>query len=154
MPEWLFDLVLRGVEVLEWLAILIARLGVGLMFAISGWHKLRNPERHRQMVETMGRASVPCPWLTGPLVATTEVTAGSLLVLGLLTTPAAAALLVVTIVAIATVTIDEVDGKRPTNWLENFLYMPEVLYVIILLWLITSGPGAISLDYLLWRAVA
>jgi putative oxidoreductase len=154
VPEWVLDLLLRGVELLEWFAILIARLGVGLMFAISGWHKLRNPERHRQMVETMGRASIPCPWLAGPLVATTEVTAGTLLVVGLLTTLAAAALLVVTTVAIATVTIDEVDGKRPSNWLENFLYMPEALYVIILAWLITSGPGIVSLDYLLWRAAS
>jgi hypothetical protein len=31
-------------------------------------------------------------------------------------------------------------------WPDDFLYLPEVLYVMILVWLIFSGPGRYSLD--------
>ena len=31
-------------------------------------------------------------------------------------------------------------------WLDDFLYLPEALYVIILIWLICSGPGPYSID--------
>jgi uncharacterized membrane protein YphA (DoxX/SURF4 family) len=35
--------------------------------------------------------------------------------------------------------------------LDEFLYLPEVLYVMILGWLIFSGPGRYSLDGLIVR---
>ena len=38
-------------------------------------------------------------------------------------------------------------------WLDDFLYLPEVLYVIILVWLIFSGPGRYSIDGLIARRV-
>lgn len=131
--------------------ILVARVSVGLMFAISGWHKLRDPTRHQQLVETLERASIPCPWMTGPLIATTELVAGVCLAAGFLAIPAAAALLVLTTVAIATVAVKQVKARRVANWLENFLYLPEVLYFVLLLWLIAAGPGAISFDKLIWQ---
>ena len=37
------------------------------------------------------------------------------------------------------------------DWLDDFLYLPEVMYIIIFLWLISSGPGRLSVDY--WIAV-
>jgi putative oxidoreductase len=36
------------------------------------------------------------------------------------------------------------------NWLDDFLYLPEVLYVLFFAWLICSGPGRFSVDY--WLA--
>jgi putative oxidoreductase len=41
-------------------------------------------------------------------------------------------------------------GPSPLNWLDYFLYFPEVLYVLFFFWLICSGPGKFSLDY--WLA--
>jgi putative oxidoreductase len=38
----------------------------------------------------------------------------------------------------------------PFNWLDDFLYLPEVLYVLFFIWLICSGPGRFSVDY--WLA--
>ncbi len=38
----------------------------------------------------------------------------------------------------------------PLNWLDDFLYLPEVLYVLFFIWLICSGPGKFSVDY--WLA--
>ena len=37
-------------------------------------------------------------------------------------------------------------GLSPLNWLDDFLYLPEVLYVLIFIWLICSGPGKFSVD--------
>jgi putative oxidoreductase len=41
-------------------------------------------------------------------------------------------------------------GLSPPDWLDNFLYLPEVLYVLSFIWLICSGPGKVSVDY--WLA--
>ena len=41
-------------------------------------------------------------------------------------------------------------GLSPLNWLDDFLYLPEVLYMLFFIWLICSGPGNFSLDY--WLA--
>jgi uncharacterized membrane protein YphA (DoxX/SURF4 family) len=41
-------------------------------------------------------------------------------------------------------------GVSPLNWLDDFLYLPEVLYVLLFIWLICSGPGKFSVDY--WLA--
>jgi putative oxidoreductase len=37
-------------------------------------------------------------------------------------------------------------GLSPFNWLDDFLYLPEVLYVLFFIWLICSGPGKFSVD--------
>jgi putative oxidoreductase len=37
-------------------------------------------------------------------------------------------------------------GLSPLNWLDDFLYLPEVLYVLFFSWLICSGPGKFSID--------
>ena len=42
----------------------------------------------------------------------------------------------------------------PLAWLDDFLYLPEVLYVMILAWLIFSGPGRYSIDGLIGRRTA
>ncbi|HEY5991870.1 MAG TPA: hypothetical protein VIU10_04765 [Candidatus Udaeobacter sp.] len=36
-----------------------------------------------------------------------------------------------------------------SNWLAEFLYLPEVLYLVILLWLFFSGAGWVSIDHLI-----
>jgi hypothetical protein len=34
------------------------------------------------------------------------------------------------------------------DWLGEFLYFPEVLYLVMLVWLFFSGPGWASVDHL------
>jgi hypothetical protein len=41
---------------------------------------------------------------------------------------------------------------RALSWLDDFLYLPEVLYVLFFILLICSGPGRFSVDY--WLAVS
>jgi putative oxidoreductase len=57
-------------------------------------------------------------------------------------------LLVDMIVAIVTTELPAMPkGLSPLNWLDDFLYLPEVLYVLFFFWLICSGPGKFSVDY-------
>ena len=63
----------------------------------------------------------------------------------------AVALLADMLVAIVTTKLSAVPkGLSPLNWLDDFLYLPEVLYVLFFIWLICSGPGRLSVDY--WLA--
>jgi uncharacterized membrane protein YphA (DoxX/SURF4 family) len=39
----------------------------------------------------------------------------------------------------------------PTDRADDLLYLPEVLYVVCLLAVLSFGPGAYSLDALVWR---
>jgi putative oxidoreductase len=57
------------------------------------------------------------------------------------------------IVALATNRIHSIQASGVLAWLDDFLYLPEVLYVMILVWLIFSGPGRYSIDGLIanWR---
>jgi len=55
------------------------------------------------------------------------------------------------IVAVATNRIHSIQATGVLAWLDDFLYLPEVLYVMILIWLIFSGPGRFSLDGLIVR---
>jgi putative oxidoreductase len=72
-----------------------------------------------------------------------------LLILGALTPLACALLGCVMLTAIATIAIRNIKAASPLNWLAEFLYLPEVLYLVILVWLFLSGPGWFSVDDLL-----
>jgi len=52
-------------------------------------------------------------------------------------------------VAIATNRIHSIQASGVLAWLDDFLYLPEVLYALILVWLIFSGPGRYSVDGLI-----
>jgi putative oxidoreductase len=71
--------------------------------------------------------------------------------MGFLSSPACVALLIDMIVATLTSALSTMPkGLLPLNWLDDFLYLPEVLYVLFFFWLICSGPGKLSVDY--WLA--
>ncbi len=82
-------------------------------------------------------------------LSTVEFACGAALALGLLTPLCAAMLVGDMIVAIATNRIHSIQASGVLAWLDDFLYLPEVLYVLILVWLIFSGPGRYSVDGLI-----
>jgi putative oxidoreductase len=41
-------------------------------------------------------------------------------------------------------------GLSALTWLDDFLYLPEVLYVLFFVWLLCAGPGKFSVDH--WLA--
>ena len=151
--EWerLVRFVLLGSGDLEQWAILLVRVALGLFFAISGANKLFVASRGQAMYETLVEARVPLPHLMTYFVSAAELMGGCLLAVGLLASLASVALLVDMLVAILTTKLSAMaKGLSPLNWLDDFLYLPEVLYVLLFVWLICSGPGRFSVDY--WLA--
>ena len=108
------------------------------------------------MYETLVRAKVPFPHLMTYFVSVVEFVGGSLLTMGFLSSMACVALLIDMTVATLTNAISTLPkGLSPLKRLDDFLYLPEVLYVLFFMWLICSGPGSFSVDYWLagklWR---
>jgi putative oxidoreductase len=134
---------------LEWLGILMARVAVGLLFILSGRGKVFVPERREQMRQTLVEAHVPFPDFNAVFVSTVEFVCGLLLILGALTPLVCALLACLMIVAIATTAIHNTKASSPAEWLAAFLYLPEPLYLVILIWLFFSGSGWLSVDNLL-----
>ena len=133
----------------QWLGIFVARLAVGLLFFLSGRGKFFVPERREQMRETLREAHIPFPEFNAVFVSTVEFVFGALLVLGAVTPLACAMLSALMIVAIATIAIRNIKASSPLGWLSEFLYLPEVPYLVILVWLFLAGPGWFSVDHLI-----
>jgi putative oxidoreductase len=133
----------------EWMPVTVARVSIGIFFCISGGTKLSVEAQFRVVEQTMVQIHVPFPHATAVFVATVEFACGAGLALGLLTPLCAAMLMVDMIVAITTTSIHGIKSSGFLARLDDFLYLPEVLYVLILLWLIFSGPGRYSVDGLI-----
>ena len=147
----LIKIILTGERRWEWLPILVARVSLGLFFAVSGYNKLFVPEKHADLIQLMTEIGLPFPEFTALFLSCVEFFGGLLLMVGLFTTFCAIALTIAMIVAITTVEIEHVipKGIGPLDWMSWFLYLPQVMYVILFVWLMTTGPGKLSLDYLL-----
>jgi putative oxidoreductase len=151
--DWkrLVQFALLGSSDLEQYAILLVRVSLGLFFAISGANKLFVAGSTQTMYETLVKANIPFPRPMTYFVSGVELVAGALLTVGFLSSVACVALLVDMLVAILTNTLSTLPkGLSPLNWVDDFLYLPEVLYVLFFIWLICSGPGKFSVDY--WLA--
>jgi putative oxidoreductase len=151
--DWkqLFQFALQGSGDLEQYAILLVRFSIGLFFAISGGNKLFSANGTKPVYDTLVKAKVPFPRQTAYFVASVEFVCGSMLTVGFLSSFACVALMIDMIVAILTNSLATVPkGLSSLNWLDDVLYLPEVLYVLFFIWLIFSGPGKFSIDY--WLA--
>jgi putative oxidoreductase len=148
--DWkrLVQFALLGSNDLAQYAILLVRVSLGLFFAISGANKLFVAANTQTMYETLVEAKVPFPHLMTYFVSAVEFVGGSSLTVGFLSSLACVALLVDMLVAILTSKLSAMrKGLFFLNWLDDFLYLPEVLYVLFFIWLICSGPGKFSIDY-------
>jgi putative oxidoreductase len=126
----------------RFVALLLARVVVGLVFARAGYGKLGNLEGVISYFASLG---IPFPELQAPFVATTELVCGLLLLSGLVTRLAAVPLICTMGVALATALRSEIDG------LGSLFGLSEFLYVVILFGLVVHGGGAVSLDALVAR---
>lgn len=133
-------------------ALLFNRMAVGAFFAISGYHKLFNAGRHASLVQSLQDNRIPLLRFNAWFVPAVEFGAGVALTLGYHSL--IAALLLGAICLVATCT----DGlKRIAEWkpmdkadiIDDALYLPEVLYGIMLVTVILAGPGAGTLSTLL-----
>jgi putative oxidoreductase len=151
--DWkrLVQIALLGNSDWEQYAILLVRVSLGLFLAISGANKLFVAGGRQTMYETLVKAKIPFPQLMTYFVSGVEFIGGSLVAVGFLSSPACVVLLINMVVAILTTTLSTMPkGLSPLKWFDNFLYLPEVLYVLFFIWLVCSGPGKFSVDY--WLA--
>ena len=135
----------------EWMPMTAARVLVGIFFCISGGTKLFVPAQFSIMEQTMVESHIPFPHASALFASLVEFACGAGLALGLLTRLCALVLAADMIVAVATNRIHSIQASGVFAWLDDFLYLPEVLYVMILVWLIFSGPGRYSIDGLIAR---
>jgi len=133
----------------EWMPMTAARVLIGIFFRIPGGTKVLVQAQFSMMEQTMVQSHIPFPHANGLFVSLVEFSCGSTLALGLLTPLCALILVVVMIVAVATNRIHSIQATGMLAWLDDFLYLPEVLYVMILVWLIFSGSGRWSIDGLI-----
>jgi putative oxidoreductase len=151
--DWkgLVQFALMGNGTLEQHAILLVRVSIGLFFAISGANKLFVAGGTKPVYDTLVQAKIPFPQFTAYFVSAVEFFCGSLVAVGFCSSFGSVALLLDMIVATLTSAISTLPkGLSPLNWLDDLLYLPEVLYVLFFVWLICSGPGKFSLDH--WLA--
>jgi putative oxidoreductase len=133
----------------EWMPVTAARVLIGIFFCISGGTKLFVRAQFGVVEQTMVQSHIPFPHASAIFVSMVEFACGAGLALGLLTPLSAAMLMGDMIVAIATNRIQSIQASGVLAWLDDFLYLPEVLYTLILVWLIFSGPGRYSIDGLI-----
>jgi putative oxidoreductase len=134
------------------LALALVRITVGLFFAISGYHKLANKDRHDRLVQTLTKDNVPYVKFMQWWVPFWELTAGALLVIGLFTAFSAGVLIIICLVACACEARKTVASYAPIDFadmVDDYLYLPEVLYIALLSVNVLAGGGSYSIDSLL-----
>ena len=131
-------------ERLHWVAPLLGRLAVGLLFLSTGWGKVHSLDKVTAFFVQLG---IPAPGLNAVVVGYSELVCGALLVIGLATRLATLPLIVSMVVALLTAKLADIHGVFELVGADEFTY----LCVLIILLLI--GPGRLSLDQLLVRSL-
>lgn len=135
------------------LGLAVVRVAVGVFFAISGYHKLFNRDRHARLVGTLISNKIPCVGFMCWWVPFWEFVGGLMLAVGLLTAFSAGVLLIICLVACRVEAPKKVAAFHPidrADVLDDYLYLPEVLYIVMLLVTLLAGTGAYSVDALIW----
>jgi uncharacterized membrane protein YphA (DoxX/SURF4 family) len=133
-------------------AITAMRFALGSFFALSGVHKLTNAERHQTFVETLRALGIPRIGLFQWFVPGIEFLGGLGVAVGCLTPLAALGLLVICSVALLTSSPTVVASYKPidrADRVDDWLYQPELMYALMLLYFIAAGAGPVSVDQLL-----
>ena len=105
----------------EQFSIVLARVSLGVFFAISGANKLFIAGHTRQMYQTLVGARIPFPHFMTYFVSSVEFVGGCLLVVGFLSSLCCVALIFQMAVAIATVQLATIPTELAfLNWLDDF----------------------------------
>ena len=133
---------------------LVARVATGFFFVFSGYHKLTNAKRRATFIATLQACHVPFIPVMQWFVPGVELFGGLGVAFGLLTPLAALGLATICLVAAYA------DGmRRVKTWgaidradvIDDVLYLPEVLYILLLALFVANGAGPFSLDAILSR---
>jgi putative oxidoreductase len=139
---------LRVAAVLAFLPPLLTRLVVGPAFFFTGRGKLQNAEGVVSFFTDLG---IPFPAANAAFVSRLEYYGGLLLVVGLLTR--VVALLLSGTMVVALLTADRADfvAALMGSGDKGLTDVVPLVYLLLLVWLVIAGPGAVSLDALLKR---
>ncbi len=146
----MMDILFHGVGWTD-IALTINRVAVGMFFMLSGYHKLFIPVRLRAFADQLKELGVHAVGFNQWWVPTIEFSAGFAVVIGLLAPLAALGLLVIILVAIATSGRQRIKDYKPVDEadrIDDWLYLPEVLYAFMLIVVVSAGAGPYSLDAL------
>jgi putative oxidoreductase len=132
--------VLDALDKAKPLALLLGRLGVGLLFLSTGWGKVHSLAKVTSFFQSLG---IPAPGLNAIVVSFSELVCGTALVLGVLTRLATIPLIVSMIVAILTAKRADLHG------LFDLVGFDEFTYLVVLAMLAVLGPGSWSVDRVL-----
>lgn len=127
---------------LDWVAPLVARVTLGVLFISTGWGKVHDLQKVTGFFTDLG---IPMPHLNAVMVSFVELIGGTLLLIGLVSRLAALPLIASMAVAILTAQRGQVHG------LPDLFGLVEWTYLALLLWVAFAGPGKVSLDHLLLR---
>jgi len=127
----------RVVSQLDFLAPLLARVTLGVLFMSTGWGKVQNLAK---VAAFFAELHIPAPAIQATLVSYVELIGGALLLVGLLARLASVPLIASMAVAILTAKADEVHG------LPDLFGLVEWTYLALLTWVALAGPGRASLD--------
>jgi uncharacterized membrane protein YphA (DoxX/SURF4 family) len=130
-------------------AIAAMRFALGAFFVLSGVHKLTNKERHKTFTETLKALGIPRIVVFQWFVPGVEFFGGLGVAFGFLTPLAALGLLVICFVALLTNSPTVVASYKPidrADRVDDWLYQPEMMYALMLLYFITAGAGPVSVD--------
>jgi uncharacterized membrane protein YphA (DoxX/SURF4 family) len=147
----MIDILFHGVGWTD-IALTLNRIAVGMFFMFSGFHKLFNPERHRALADQLKELGIHAVGFNQWWVPTVEFSAGLAVVIGLLAPLAALGLLAITVVAIATTGPQRIKVYKPideADRIDDWLYLPEILYAVMLITVVSAGAGPYSLDALI-----
>ncbi|WP_230474923.1 DoxX family protein [Dyella monticola] len=137
----------RALAVLDsvrWLGPLVVRLVFGYFWLETGIAKVHNLDGFTQRFVGWG---IPYPSFSAALSAWTELLGGLLLMLGLFTRLVTIPMIINMIVAVTLVVSTNLMG------LDDYVEADEVVYTLIFVWFLIAGPGKISLDTLVARAL-
>lgn len=144
---------------------LIVRILLGVFFVLARFRFFYDPSKpvgerwgNRQRHESLTNKMVHCglrnkPFAWACFVAIVEVLAGLGVLFGLLTWISALGLLIITLVGTRCTARQKVFEQNPVDCVDicsAYLWRVEGLYIGFALLILLGGPGAYSLDALLW----
>ena len=144
----MMDVLFNGVGWTD-VALTVNRIAVGAFFMLSGYHKLFNSQHHRAFVDELEALGIHAVRFNQWWVPSVEFAAGGAVFIGLLAPLAALGLFVIILVALATSGRQRIKLYKPideADRIDDWLYLPETLYAVMLILVISAGAGPYSFD--------
>lgn len=126
----------------------LLRMSLGLFFLFSGYHKIFNKDRRATLEQTFKGDGVYNPAMMW-VIPLAETFGGLALLIGFMTRLADVGLIAVCLGACAFDGMKRIKAWKPldkADAVDDLLYLPEALYIVMLTVLFLVGAGSFSID--------